>query len=86
MTGRVEMLRRIFEEIEKKRKKLSHRNGKTSFLVYNLKFFKNYAFWVLWLQFYFFCNFLKNAPEYIYPSGNFVFVKFCVGQASITIF
>ena len=36
---------------------------------------KNCAFWVLLLQLYkkIFCNFIENVPEYIDPSGNFVF-------------
>ena len=34
-----------------------------------------------------FCNFLKNAPECIDPSGHFVFCEsFCSSNTSITLF
>ena len=41
--------------------------------------------WVLLLQCYLFCNFLKNAPEYIDPSGHLL-MTFFEAQTSITLF
>ena len=35
----------------------------------------NLIFWALWIKFSLLCIFLKNAPVYIDPSGNFVFYK-----------
>ena len=62
MTGRVDILWRIFEKIAKK------------FLVNlseNVK--KIYCFGSCYFNFNFFCSFLKNAPYFINPFGNFVF-------------
>ena len=72
MTRRVNILWRIFEKIAKNLK-MKSQERKTSFLV-NLS--ENFPkIWALLLQF---CSFLKNAPDYIYPSGHFVLYEiFC---------
>ena len=78
MTGRVDILWRIFEKIAKKLKMKSQEWKNVIFGYFICKLSKNLIFWFLLLQFQLFGSFLKNAQDYIDPSGNFVIYEiFC---------
>ena len=63
-------------KIAKKLKMKSQERKKRRFWLIYLKHSKNLLIWVLLLQFELFCIFLKTAPEYMDPSGHFVFHEF----------
>ena len=65
----------------------SHRNGITSFVVNYSKNVQKCCFFEYFdFNLNIFCNFLKNVPEYIDPTGQFVFYGFFVAQTPITYF
>ena len=63
MTGRVDILWRIWRKLQKSKSQAPPKNNFWMFLEIFTK--KLCFFSVLWLHFYFFCPFLKNASEYI---------------------
>ena len=68
---------RIFFRKMQKSKNWSHSIQKsTVFHRFQRSWPKNEVFSVLWLQFSaFFCTFINNEPEYINPSGHFIFYE-----------
>ena len=82
MTGRVNILWRVFEKIANK---LKIKSQERFWFIY-LKTLKKYFFGSCDFNFELFCSYLKNAPDYITPSGNLSFMKFFVALTSRTRF